>query len=110
GAPATVLPGAARLLTDVARAVLAAEATGVAAETTEMAAEYAKVRQQFGRPIATFQAVKHHVANMLVAREMATAATWDAGRAGTGPALSTCPRRPSRSGRRSGRTWTGWPR
>jgi 3-oxochol-4-en-24-oyl-CoA dehydrogenase len=84
GAPATVLPGAARLLTDVARAVLAAEATGVAAETTEMAAEYAKVRQQFGRPIATFQAVKHHVANMLVAREMATAASWDAGRAGTG--------------------------
>jgi alkylation response protein AidB-like acyl-CoA dehydrogenase len=83
GAPATVLPGAARLLTDVARAVLAAEATGIAAETTEMAAEYAKVRQQFGRPIATFQAVKHHVANMLVAREMATAATWDAGRAGT---------------------------
>ena len=47
-----------------------------------MAAEYAKVRQQFGRPIATFQAVKHHCANMLVAAEMATAATWDAGRAG----------------------------
>ncbi len=84
GAPATVLSGARKLLTDVARAVLAAEATGVAAETTEMAAEYAKVRQQFGRPIATFQAVKHHVANMLVAREQATAATWDAGRAGTG--------------------------
>ena len=81
-APATVLPGARGLLTDVARAVLAAEATGIAAETTEMAAEYAKVRQQFGRPIATFQAVKHHCANMLVAAEMATAATWDAGRAG----------------------------
>ena len=81
-APATVLPGARRLLTDVARAVLAAEATGIAAQTTGMAAEYAKVRQQFGRPIATFQAVKHHCANMLVAAEMATAATWDAGRAG----------------------------
>ena len=81
-APAAVLPGARRLLTDVARAVLAAEATGVAAQTTEMAAEYAKVRQQFGRPIAMFQAVKHHCANMLVAAEMATAATWDAGRAG----------------------------
>ena len=81
-APAAVLPGARRLLTDVARAVLAAEATGIAAQTTEMAAEYAKVRQQFGRPIATFQAVKHHCANMLVAAEMATAATWDAGRAG----------------------------
>jgi alkylation response protein AidB-like acyl-CoA dehydrogenase len=83
-APATVLPGARGLLTSVARAVLAAEAAGVAAETTEQAAEYAKVREQFGRPIATFQAVKHHCANMLVAAELATAATWDAGRAGTG--------------------------
>ncbi len=83
-APATVLPGARGLLTDVARAVFAAEAVGIAAETTEQAAEYAKVRQQFGRPIATFQAVKHHCANMLVAAEQAVAATWDAGRAGLG--------------------------
>ena len=83
-APATVLPGARGLLTDVARAVLAAEAAGLAAETTEQAAGYAKVRQQFGRPIATFQAVKHHCANMLVAAELASAATWDAGRAGVG--------------------------
>jgi 3-oxochol-4-en-24-oyl-CoA dehydrogenase len=81
-APATVLPGARGLLTDVARAVLAAEAAGVAAETAEQAAEYAKIRQQFGRPIGTFQAVKHHCANMLVAAELATAAGWDAGRAG----------------------------
>jgi 3-oxochol-4-en-24-oyl-CoA dehydrogenase len=81
-APAIVLPGARQLLTDVARAVLAAEAAGIAAETTEQAAEYAKIRQQFGRPIATFQAVKHHCANMLVAAELATAAVWDAGRAG----------------------------
>jgi len=84
GAPATVLPGARRLLTAVARAVLAAEAAGIASQTTELAAEYAKVRQQFGRPIATFQAVKHHCANMLVAAEVAAAATWDAGRAGIG--------------------------
>jgi len=83
-APATVLPGARGLLTGVARAVLAAEAAGVAAETTEMAAGYAKVREQFGRPIATFQAVKHHCANMLVASELAAGAAWDAGRAGTG--------------------------
>jgi alkylation response protein AidB-like acyl-CoA dehydrogenase len=81
-APATVLPGARGLLTDVARAVLAAEAAGIAAEATEQAAEYAKIRQQFGRPIATFQAVKHHCANMLVAAELAVAAGWDAGRAG----------------------------
>ncbi len=81
GAPAAVLPGARRLLTDVARTVLAAEAAGVAAEVTQMASEYAKVRSQFGRPIATFQAVKHHCANMLVAAELATCAAWDAGRA-----------------------------
>lgn len=42
---------------------------------------YAKVRQQFGRTIATFQAVKHHCANMLVAAESAIAAVWDAARA-----------------------------
>ena len=36
---------------------------------------------QFGRPIATFQAVKHHCANMLVASELATGAVWDAARA-----------------------------
>src|SRR5208337_2972158 len=83
-APATVLPGARRLLTGVARAVLAAEAAGVARETTDQAAEYAKVREQFGRPIATFQAVKHHCANMLVAAELAAAASWDAGRAWSG--------------------------
>jgi alkylation response protein AidB-like acyl-CoA dehydrogenase len=83
-APATVLSGARGLLTGVARAVFAAEAVGVAGETTQQAAEYAKVRQQFGRPIATFQAVKHHCANMLVAAELATAAAWDAGRAGLG--------------------------
>jgi alkylation response protein AidB-like acyl-CoA dehydrogenase len=83
-APATVLPGARGLLTDIARVMFAAEAAGIAAETTEQAAEYAKLREQFGRPIATFQAVKHHCANMLVAAELGTAATWDAGRAGIG--------------------------
>jgi alkylation response protein AidB-like acyl-CoA dehydrogenase len=47
-----------------------------------MASAYAKVREQFGRPIATYQAVKHHCANMLVATELSTAAVWDAARAG----------------------------
>jgi 3-oxochol-4-en-24-oyl-CoA dehydrogenase len=80
-APAVLLPGCRGLLTDIARTVLAAEAAGIASECTELASEYAKVRIQFGRPIATFQAVKHHCANMLVAGELATAAVWDAGRA-----------------------------
>src|SRR5262249_24855982 len=81
GAPATVLPGGRQVLTDLARTLLAAEAVGVARECTEQAAAYAKVREQFGRPIATFQAVKHYCANMLVAAEQATAAVWDAARA-----------------------------
>ncbi|HEX6238777.1 MAG TPA: acyl-CoA dehydrogenase [Acidimicrobiales bacterium] len=81
GAPASVLPGARRTLVDLARAILSAEAVGIARECTDQAAAYAKERQQFGRPIAMFQAVKHHCANMLVATEQATAAVWDAARA-----------------------------
>jgi alkylation response protein AidB-like acyl-CoA dehydrogenase len=81
GAPATVLPGARQLLVDLSRVLLAAEAVGLARECTEMAADYARERVQFGRPIAMFQAVKHHCANMAVATELATAAVWDAARA-----------------------------
>jgi alkylation response protein AidB-like acyl-CoA dehydrogenase len=81
-APAAVLPAAGTLLASIARAVFAAEAAGIAAEVTDQASDYAKNRVQFGRPIGTFQAVKHHCANMLVAAELATAAAWDAGRAG----------------------------
>jgi alkylation response protein AidB-like acyl-CoA dehydrogenase len=81
GAPAVALPGAARTLVDLARVILSAEAVGMARECTEMAAEYAKERIQFGRPIAMFQAVKHHCANMAVATELATSAVWDAARA-----------------------------
>ena len=82
GAAGQVVPGGRRVLVDLARVLLAAEAAGVARECTTMAAEYAKVREQFGRPIAMFEAVKHHCANMLVAAELATAAVWDAARAG----------------------------
>ena len=81
GAPAAVLAGGGPLLLDLARLIVAAEATGMARECTEQAAEYAKERHQFGRPIAMFQAVKHHCANMLVATELATCAVWDAARA-----------------------------
>ncbi len=84
GAPAEIVPGGRQVLTDLARTMLAAEAAGVARACTEMATEYAKVREQFGRPIGMFQAVKHHCANMLVAAELATAAVWDAARASAG--------------------------
>ena len=46
-----------------------------------MGAAYAKERLQFGRVIGTYQAVKHHCANMAVATELATSAVWDAARA-----------------------------
>ena len=75
------LPGARESALARARTLLAAEAVGGAADCVDAAVEYAKVRQQFGRTIATFQAVKHHCANMLVAAESAIAAVWDASRA-----------------------------
>src|SRR3954451_13795075 len=84
GAAVTTLTGAATTLRDLSRVILSAEAVGVARGATEMAADYAKVREQFGRVIATFQAVKHHCANMAVATEVATATTWDAARAAAG--------------------------
>ena len=80
-APATVLVGAGQLLVDHARVVLASEAVGVASACTEMGAAYAKERLQFGRVIGTYQAVKHHCANMAVATELATSAVWDAAKA-----------------------------
>jgi len=83
GAPATVLAGAHQTLTDLARVILSAEAVGLARECTESAAAYSKERIQFGRPIAMYQAVKHHCANMVVATELATSAVWDAARAAT---------------------------
>ena len=81
GARATVIPGARRTLVDLARVILSADAVGIARECTSMGAEYSKERIQFGRPIAMYQAVKHHCANMAVATELATSATWDAARA-----------------------------
>jgi alkylation response protein AidB-like acyl-CoA dehydrogenase len=81
GAAATVLPGARRVLVDLARVILSAEAAGVARECSEQAADYARERVQFGRVIGTYQAVKHHCANMAVATEMVTSAVWDAARA-----------------------------
>ena len=76
-----VLRGAALKARTVFRILASAEAVGVSWASLEMAVEYAKVREQFGRTIGTFQAVKHHAANMLVNAEETTAATWDAARA-----------------------------
>jgi alkylation response protein AidB-like acyl-CoA dehydrogenase len=83
-AAAVVIPGGRRDVLRFGRILAAAEAAGLARACTEMATEYAKQRKQFGRVIATFQAVKHHCANMLVDTEMATAAAWDAARCPSG--------------------------
>ena len=66
------------LASDVTAAVLAAESTGIASWCVDTAVSYAKVREQFGRPIGSFQAVKHRCADMLAQLELARAATWDA--------------------------------
>jgi 3-oxochol-4-en-24-oyl-CoA dehydrogenase len=76
-----VLKGAAHKARTVFRILASAEAVGVSWAALDMAVEYAKVREQFGRTIGTFQAVKHHAANMLVNAEETAAATWDAARA-----------------------------
>jgi alkylation response protein AidB-like acyl-CoA dehydrogenase len=61
--------------------LLSAEAVGVARWATDTASDYAKIREQFGRPIGQFQAVKHKCAEMIADTERATAAVWDAARA-----------------------------
>jgi alkylation response protein AidB-like acyl-CoA dehydrogenase len=64
---------------DVAAAALAAEQAGGARRVLEMAVEYAKVREQFGRPIGSYQAIKHKCADMLLEVESATSAAYAAG-------------------------------
>ena len=81
GAAVEVLPGARAAALARTRTLFAAEAVGGASDCVDAAVEYAKVREQFGRTIATFQAVKHHCANMLVGAESAVACVWDAARA-----------------------------
>ena len=69
---------AARLRLEGA-ALVAAQLLGIARETTELATAYAKERTQFDRPIGSFQAVKHLLADMLVRAEVARAAVYAAG-------------------------------
>jgi len=62
-------------------ALAAAEAAGVAQWCLDTAVAYAKVREQFGAPIGSFQAVKHLCAQMLETTESVAAVAWDAGAA-----------------------------
>jgi alkylation response protein AidB-like acyl-CoA dehydrogenase len=86
GVPATALDGDATAalarVADLAAAALAAEQIGVMAHAVERTVAYAGEREQFGRPIGSYQAVKHGLADMYVATELATpcarAAAWAA--------------------------------
>ena len=64
---------------DLAAVALAAEQVGGAQMCLDMAVEYAKVRVQFGRPIGSFQAIKHKCADMLLQVESAKSAAYYAG-------------------------------
>jgi 3-oxochol-4-en-24-oyl-CoA dehydrogenase len=80
-APAAVLDVSGQRVVDLNAAVLAAEAAGLARWMLETAADYAKVREQFGKPIGSFQAIKHMCAEMLLRSEQASVAAADAARA-----------------------------
>jgi alkylation response protein AidB-like acyl-CoA dehydrogenase len=73
GGEGAASPGLARTL-DLAAIALGAEQVGGAQRCLDMSVEYAKVRYQFGRPIGSFQAIKHRCADMLLEVESARAA------------------------------------
>jgi alkylation response protein AidB-like acyl-CoA dehydrogenase len=66
---------------DLANLALASEQVGAMAACLLMTAEYAKIRIAFGRPIGSFQGVKHRIAELWTAWELARAALRDAARA-----------------------------
>ncbi len=70
-----VRPG---LVLDLAALLAAAEAAGLAGWCLDTAVEYAKIREQFGKKIGSFQAVKHICSEMLCRVEKIRAVAWDA--------------------------------
>ncbi|OSC40652.1 acyl-CoA dehydrogenase [Mycobacterium decipiens] len=80
-APVVALGESGQRVEDLTATVLAAEAAGVTRWALDTAVGYAKVREQFGKPIGSFQAVKHLCAEMLCRTEQADVAAADAARA-----------------------------
>lgn len=64
---------------DLALAVLSAEQVGACERVLEIATDYARTREQFNRPIGSFQAIKHKCADMLLEVESAKSAAYYAG-------------------------------
>ena len=81
GATAEEMAVPAQRIVDLTVTVLSAEAAGLARWCLQTATEYAKVREQFGKPIGSFQAIKHMCAEMLLRSEQASVAAADAARA-----------------------------
>jgi alkylation response protein AidB-like acyl-CoA dehydrogenase len=82
--PAEELPdgrAAARKLRDAACVLLAADAFGAAWKLIHLTVEYALTREQFGTPLAQFQAVKHQLANLAAETEPMRGLFWYAGHA-----------------------------
>ncbi|HEX9467134.1 MAG TPA: acyl-CoA dehydrogenase family protein [Acidimicrobiia bacterium] len=75
GTPGTGWPALSKTL-DQAAVCLANEMVGGAQKVLEMSVEYAKVRVQFGRPIGSFQAIKHKCADMLLEVESGKSAAY----------------------------------
>jgi alkylation response protein AidB-like acyl-CoA dehydrogenase len=80
-APASPLVLSPERVENLTATVLAAEAAGLTRWSLDTAVAYAKVREQFGKPIGSFQAVKHLCAEMLCRAEQAQVAAADAARA-----------------------------
>lgn len=98
GAPGRLVAGAAEAdrviehALQVGSALLAVEQVGAAQHLLDLSVEYAKSRLQFGRPIGSFQAVKHKLADLLVelehARSTAYHAVWALADGSDDPALA----------------------
>jgi len=82
--PAELLPKgreAAPALLDAGCILLAADAFGAASKLIRLTVDYVLTREQFGTPIAQFQAVKHHLADLLTDTEPMRGLFWYAGHA-----------------------------
>jgi alkylation response protein AidB-like acyl-CoA dehydrogenase len=63
--------------------LIAAAAAGTLQWCVEAVTAHLRTREQFGKPIGAFQALQHRAAQLFISTELATAAAWDAVRAGT---------------------------